>query len=47
MEDDRKDESIVRTVLEAVWDTIEELTNKIASIFWSDDDDLHDSENWF
>lgn len=30
-----------------VMETIEELTNKIASIFGSNQDDLHDRSNWF
>lgn len=35
----------------SLWDTIvesvEELTNKIASIIGSNQDDLHDRSNWF
>lgn len=35
----------------SLWDTIvdsiEELTNKIASIIGSSQDDLHDRSNWF
>lgn len=33
--------------LDDVTETIEELTNKIASIFGSNQDDLHDRSNWF
>lgn len=43
----QKEESITKQVLEAVWETIEELTARIAAIFKSDQDDLHDRENGF
>lgn len=33
--------------LDDVMETIEELTNKIASVFGSNQDDLHDRSNWF
>ena len=33
--------------LDDVMETIEELTNKIASILGSNQDDLHDRSNWF
>jgi len=33
--------------LDDVMETIEELTNKIASIFGSNQDDLHDRSKWF
>ena len=33
--------------LDDVMETIEELTNKIASVFGSNQDDLHDRSKWF
>jgi len=44
-EQERHDESIIKVVVDAACETIEELTNKIASVFKSDQDDLHDREN--
>jgi len=46
-EQERHDESIIDIVIDAIGDTIEELTNKIASVLKSNDDDLHNPENGF
>jgi len=43
---ERKDENVVKVVLESIGDTIEEITNKIACIFWTTDKELHDPKNW-
>ena len=36
-----------KSLLDTIVDSIEELTNKIASILGSNQDDLHDRSNWF
>lgn len=46
-EQDSHDKWIIDALREFAWDTIEALTNAIASVIKSDDDDLHDRENWF
>lgn len=38
---------IARRIKDAVVDTIEDLTNLVASVPWANDKDLHDKENWF
>ena len=43
---ERKDESVLKSLLESAWATIEEITNKIACIFWTTDKELHDQKNW-
>ena len=43
---ERKDESVLKSLLELAGATIEEITEKIASIFWTTNDDLHDPKNW-
>ena len=40
---DKEENSLLDTIVESV----EELTNKIASIIGSNQDDLHDRSNWF
>jgi len=46
-EQERHDEGIIDALVEFAGDTIEAITNAIASVFGSDDDDLHDRENGF
>lgn len=36
-----------QSFFDGIMESIEELTNKIASVFGSTQDDLHDRDNWF
>ena len=40
-------EWIIEAIIDTIGDTIEEITNAIASVFGSDQDDLHDRDNGF
>ena len=44
---ERHDESIIDAVIDTIGDSIEAITNAIASVFKSDQDDLHDRDNGF
>lgn len=47
LDQERHDESIIDAIMEFAGDTIEAITNAIAGVFGSNDDDLHDRDNWF
>lgn len=47
LDQERHDESIIDAIMEFAGDTIEAITNAIAGVFGSNDDDLHDRDNGF